>query len=101
MFRSLLLRASDDAKLQSRIENEVFGSSLFGPLKAQYPRQTDFRKQIMSKVVPVRGDLQKEHLGLSDQDRAMVQADTSLVISCGAHVGLFLPLLEAVNVSLK
>jgi len=55
----------------------------------------------MSKVVPVRGDLQKEHLGLSDQDRAMVQADTSLVISCGAHVGLFLPLLEAVNVSLK
>lgn len=95
----LLVRAIDKTRLQSRVKDEIFGSRLFEPLKAQFATAQDFHDQIMSKVIPVQGDIMLDNLGLSSEDKKMVQADTTVMITCAAAVKYSLPLREAMNVS--
>ena len=52
----------------------------------------------MSKVVPVRGDLGLDDLGLSEADKRMVQADCTVVISVAADIGYLGALRDAVEV---
>lgn len=51
------------------------------------------------KVVPVAGDLIIDKLGLSESDRAMVTAETDVVINCAASVNFDDPLLDALEIN--
>ncbi|KAF8923266.1 cyclin-dependent kinase inhibitor far1, partial [Haplosporangium bisporale] len=99
ILRSLpkVQKAIDKTQLQNRVNEEIFGSRLFETLKAQFATVQDFHNQIASKVVPVQGDITLDNLGLSVEDKAMVQADTTVMINCAAAVNYFHPLREAVN----
>ena len=57
-------------------------------------------KQLVSeKIVPIAGDLVNESLGLSAHDRAMVVAETQIVINCAASVNFDDPLLDAFQIN--
>ncbi|KAF9375280.1 cyclin-dependent kinase inhibitor far1 [Podila verticillata] len=101
ILRSLpkVQKAIDKTQLQNRVNEEIFGSRLFETLKAQFATVQDFHNQIASKVVPVQGDITLDNLGLSVEDKAMVQADTTVMINCAAAVNYFHPLREAVNMN--
>ncbi|KAF9434227.1 cyclin-dependent kinase inhibitor far1 [Entomortierella beljakovae] len=93
----VLLRVSGKNSLQSRVNDEIFGSRVFETLRAQFKNEQDFQEQIVSKVYPIQGDIALEKLGMSDKDIRIVQADTDLVISCAASVTFNLPLKVATN----
>lgn len=54
---------------------------------------------LRQKVVPVAGDLIIDKLGLSESDRAMVTAETDVVINCAASVNFDDPLLDALEIN--
>jgi thioester reductase-like protein len=54
---------------------------------------------VSEKIVPIAGDLVNENLGLSAQDRAMVVAETEIVISCAASVNFDDPLMDAFQIN--
>ena len=49
--------------------------------------------------MPVAGDLIIDKLGLSEADRAMVVAETDIVINCAASVNFDDPLLDALEIN--
>ncbi|KAF9348521.1 cyclin-dependent kinase inhibitor far1, partial [Mortierella sp. AD094] len=95
----LLMRVSGKNTLQTRINEEIFGSHLFETLKSQYATEIEFYEKVMSRVVPVQGDISLENLGMSAGDIEMVQADTTVLISCAASVSFTMPLREALNMN--
>ena len=53
------------------------------------------RQIVNERIVPVAGDLIVDKLGMSASDRAMVVAETQIVINCAASVNFDDPLLDA------
>lgn len=51
------------------------------------------------RVVAVAGDLIKDKLGMSAADRAMVVAETNIVINCAASTSFDDPLIDAININ--
>ena len=49
--------------------------------------------------MPVSGDLIIDKLGMNPQDRAMVVAETQIVISCAASTNFDDPLLDALQIN--
>ena len=70
----------------------ILSSEIFTPLLEQNP---GLKETLRSRVVPVEGDLIINQLGLSPADRAMVTAETDLVINVAASVNFDDPLLDA------
>ncbi|KAF8948379.1 cyclin-dependent kinase inhibitor far1, partial [Haplosporangium bisporale] len=93
----LLVRGSGKIMFQSRVEDEIYSSRIFETLRALFASEQEFRCQVLSKVVPVQGDLTLKNLGLSECDLKMVQSDTNVVISCAADTNWERSLKEAVN----
>lgn len=55
----------------------------------------------MSKVVAIQGDMSIDRLGLSEEDRATIQKDTTVFINSAASITFDGPLKSAFNVRLK
>lgn len=51
------------------------------------------------KIVPIAGDLIVDKLGLSHADRAMLTAETNVIINCAASVSFTDPLLDAIEIN--
>ncbi|ORZ05668.1 male sterility protein-domain-containing protein [Lobosporangium transversale] len=96
----LLIRISEDRTLQGRIE-DLFSNSIFDVLKAQFSSAQEFQEKIVSKIVPVKGDITVNHLGLSDKDMAMVQADATVFINSAASVSFDDSLDSALEMNTK
>ncbi len=56
-------------------------------------------QDIRRKIVPIAGDLIVDKLGLSQADRAMVTAETNIIINCAASVSFTDPLLDAIEIN--
>ncbi|KAG0054395.1 cyclin-dependent kinase inhibitor far1 [Linnemannia elongata] len=95
----LLVRCPTAKTVQSRVEEEIFSSPIFETLRAQFENELEFRRLVMSKIVPVHGDLILEHLGLSESDLRMVQSDTNVIFNCAADTSWDRGLKEAVNLN--
>ena len=54
---------------------------------------------VKEKCIPIAGDLISGNLGMSPQDRAMVIAETEVVINCAASVNFDDPLKEALSIN--
>ncbi|KAF9346321.1 cyclin-dependent kinase inhibitor far1 [Mortierella sp. AD094] len=94
----LLMRVSSDQTLEGRV-CDIFDCRIFETLKAQFANEQDFRDRVVSKAVPVRGDLALENLGMSAEDRKMVQSDTTVLISNAASVSWTDPLRTAMQMN--
>lgn len=95
------MRCPTAKTVQCRVEEEIFSSSIFETLRAQFENELEFRRLVMSKIVPVHGDLVLEQLGLSESDLRMVQSDTNVIFNCAADTSWDRGLKEAVNVSIR
>ncbi|KAF9323205.1 cyclin-dependent kinase inhibitor far1 [Linnemannia elongata] len=95
----LLVRCPTAKTVQCRVEEEIFSSPIFETIRAQFENELEFRRLVMSKIVPVHGDLILEHLGLSESDLRMVQSDTNVIFNCAADTSWDRGLKEAVNLN--
>ena len=55
------------------------------------------RPGFASQLIPVRGDVTLENLGLSKEDRSMLEKKVSIVFHCAANVRFDQKLKNAVN----
>lgn len=74
----------------------MFNSEIFEPL---FNKNPGMKEQILSKIVPIAGDLTIENLGISAADRAMVTAEAEVVINVAASVNFVEPLLDALQIN--
>ena len=82
--------------VRERFEKEILSAEIFQPLVRADPH---LMQKLREKIVPVAGDLIVNKLGLSDEDRAMVTAETEVVINCAASVNFDDPLLDALEIN--
>ncbi|KAF9896143.1 hypothetical protein BX616_008055, partial [Lobosporangium transversale] len=94
----LLIRVSGKKTLKDRIEN-IFSSRIFDTVKSQFSSAQEFQEKIVRKVVPVKGDISANHLGLSDEDMAMAQEDTTVFINSAASIKFNDPLKTALEIN--
>ncbi|KAF9911478.1 cyclin-dependent kinase inhibitor far1 [Lobosporangium transversale] len=83
----LLIRVSEGNTMKDRIE-EVVDSGVFDILKAQFSSAQEFQEKIVSKIVPLKGNISVCHLELTDKDIAMVREDTTVFLDCAGSVRL-------------
>ena len=88
----VMQRPKRNKTVQERLNTEILSSEIFQILFKDKP---EMRKWVKDRVVPVAGDLISDKLGLSKEDRAMVVAETDIVINCAASVNFDDPLLDA------
>ncbi|KAF9208973.1 cyclin-dependent kinase inhibitor far1 [Haplosporangium sp. Z 27] len=96
-----ITKLSGTKTLQSRVENDIFGSRIFDTLKAQYSSSQEFHEKIVKKIVPVQGDITLDRLGLSDHDLAMIREDVTVIINSAASVSFDDPLNNALEMNTK
>ncbi|KAF9428882.1 cyclin-dependent kinase inhibitor far1 [Podila epigama] len=87
--------------LQERVEKEIIASRIFDTLKSQFASPQEFHKQIAQKIVPVKGDITLDQLGLSDEDLEMIQKDTRVYINSAASISFEDPLNIAFDMNTK
>jgi|Transcript_15899 thioester reductase-like protein len=91
-----MVRGKKNKTVRERFEKEILSAEIFTPLFAKDP---NLLETLRRKVVPVAGDLVIDKLGLSQADRAMVTAETDVVINCAASVNFDDPLLDALEIN--
>lgn len=87
-----MIRGKKNKSVRERFETEILSSEIFA---AHFEKDPNLFETLRNKVIPVAGDLIIDKLGLSDTDRAMVTAETELVINVAASVNFDDPLLDA------
>ncbi len=93
-----MIRAKKNMNLEQRFDNQIWQSEIFKPhFKNSEANMQDIRR----KIVPIAGDLIVDKLGLSQADRAMVTAETNIIINCAASVSFTDPLLDAIEINYK
>ncbi|KAF9579063.1 cyclin-dependent kinase inhibitor far1 [Lunasporangiospora selenospora] len=97
----VLVRISGTKTLQDRVDKDIFSSMIFDTLRAQCGTPEAFNEQIVKKIVPVRGDITIDRLGLSDADLHMIQEDARIVINSAASVSFDDPLNNALEMNTK
>ncbi|KAF9430614.1 cyclin-dependent kinase inhibitor far1 [Podila epigama] len=97
----LLVRISGTQTLQERVDKEIIASRIFDTLKSQFSSPQEFHQQIAQKIVPVKGDITLDRLGLSDEDLEMIQKDTRVVINSAASVSFNDPLNDALEMNVR
>jgi fatty acyl-CoA reductase len=88
----VMVRAKKNMTPGERFEKGILASEIFAPLFKENP---NLRETLREKIIPVVGDLIINGLGLSPEDRAMVTAETEIVINVAASVNFDDPLLDA------
>ncbi|KAF9430619.1 cyclin-dependent kinase inhibitor far1 [Podila epigama] len=97
----ILVRVSGTQTLQERVDKEIIASRIFDTLKNQFASPQEFHKQIAQKIVPVKGDITLDRLGLSDEDLEMIQNDTRIVINSAASVSFNDPSNDALEMNTR
>ena len=92
----VMVRAKKNMTVGERFEKSIFSSEIFDPLLQDNP---NLLQELRAKIIPVAGDLIIDKLGLSPEDRAMVTAETNIVINVAASVNFDDPLLDALQIN--
>ena len=92
----IMVRGKKNISVRERFEREILSSEIF---QAHFEKDPNFSETLRYKIIPVAGDLIIDQLGLSDADRAMVTAETELVINVAASVNFDDPLLDALQIN--
>ncbi|CAA2966145.1 fatty acyl- reductase 3-like isoform X1 [Olea europaea subsp. europaea] len=79
----LLIRAVDKRSAELRLHDEVLNTGLFGILKAKYG--ADLSPFLLSKVIPVCGDVSYENLGIFDSKlRDEISQEVDIIVNSAA-----------------
>jgi len=92
----LLVRDKPKVTLEERLTKEIFASKLFQPL---FKRRPELLKIIRERVVPIRGDLVLEGLGLEPKVRAQLVNELEVIINTAASVNFDDPIREALQIN--
>ena len=92
----VMVRAKKNMTVGERFEKSILSSEIFDPLLQDNP---NLLQELRAKIIPVAGDLIIDKLGLSPEDRAMVTAETNIVINVAASVNFDDPLLDALQIN--
>ncbi|KAF9415356.1 cyclin-dependent kinase inhibitor far1 [Entomortierella beljakovae] len=94
----ILLRVSSDSTIQARLD-EVVNSRIFDTLRSNYPTKELFQKKVVSRIVPIQGDVSLDSYGISPENMRMIQSDTSVFIHSAASVRFDEPLYIPFNMN--
>jgi len=93
----LMVRQKRNQTNTERIK-QILSSKCFMRCK-QARGDNEFMKWALEKIIPVQGDLINEGLGLSAEDRMMVENEVHVIINCAASVNFDDPLHDALNIN--
>jgi thioester reductase-like protein len=79
----VLVRPRKGQTPDARMREEILGSEIFTTLRKQ---RSDFNDFCREKLVAVAGELTQIHVGISEQDRAMLYENVNIIIHCAAVV---------------
>jgi glycerone phosphate O-acyltransferase/fatty acyl-CoA reductase len=79
----VLIRGKRGSSLEERFMKEILDTPCFDRLRA---RHADFAQFISDKVTPIAGDLLKDGLALSPEDRAELESNVNFIMHSAASV---------------
>ena len=92
----VMIRSKKNMSLDERLDKTVLSSEIFDPL---FKHNISLKESVRARIIPIAGDLIINKLGLSAADRAMVTAETDVLINCAASVSFDDPLLDALQIN--
>ena len=92
----LLIRNKPKFTLQERMMKENFAPQLFEPLFKERPELIQIIKE---RVIPIKGDLVIEGLGIAKEIRAMLIEEVQIILNIAASVNFNDPLRYALNIN--
>lgn len=81
----LLVREKRDMTVEQRCD-QIFESYLFTQLKKRFPDNQSFKTYIQQKIVLVNGNMVKDRLAMSAEDRKRVTDNVNIIINSAASV---------------
>lgn len=88
----LLIRNKPKFTLEERLTKEIFSSPIFKPL---FKRRPELLQVIKERVVPIKGDLVLEGLGIDPDVRARVINEVQVILNTAASINFDDPIREA------
>jgi glycerone phosphate O-acyltransferase/fatty acyl-CoA reductase len=92
----VLVRPKKGSSIEERFRKEILDSPCYDRLKFKYPK---FNLFIQEKVQPVGGDMLKDGLALTEQDRNMLVHSLHVIINCAASVDFNQRLDQALQIN--
>lgn len=81
-----------------RVKNEIFESHCFDRLKKSVHNLEEW---VDDKIHPISGDMMKEGIGMSVEDRELITSQTQVVINCAASIDFNARLDIAININIR
>ncbi|KAF8013039.1 hypothetical protein BT93_I1031 [Corymbia citriodora subsp. variegata] len=79
----LLIKAKDEQAAMDRVKDEIIGCELFTCLQQMYGDEyTDF---ILSKLVPVKGDIREWNMGIGDNSLRQITQEVDVIINSAGN----------------
>lgn len=88
----VMVRPKRGIEPMQRVKSQILNSVCFSFLTKQFPSRDAFIEFAEKKIVPVQGDLIREGLGLSKEDRLKLTQDVNVIINSAASVNFDDPL---------
>jgi len=73
-------------KAEDRFWAEIHGSAIMTRLRQQYNNDAALDSFVKSKVIAIKGDVQRADLGLSKKDHQLLKERVNVVVHCAATV---------------
>ncbi|GJQ74567.1 hypothetical protein Trydic_g21428 [Trypoxylus dichotomus] len=77
----LLIRSKKGKLIEDRVKKDVFDQPVFEKVKEMYPT-------FMEKIAIIPGDISKPELGLSEQDKLILQNEINIVFNSAASLNM-------------
>jgi len=94
----LLIRVKKGLSVGERFSTDILQSAIFERMRDDFG--SGFDDWARKSVFPIAGDLQKQSLGLSEENRRLLTNSVSVIIHAAASVDFDLPLYEAASVNI-
>ena len=91
----MLIRTKKDVNPQQTLETIIRGAN-FDRIRK---KRADWQQYLLSKLVPIAGEIGKENLGMSEQDIQLVSSTTHIYLHSAATVNFNEPLEVACNLN--
>lgn len=88
----LLMRPKKGVEVRQRLD-DMINIQMFDNVRTEQP-------EMLQKIVPVKGDITMEGLGLSDEDEARLAEEVEVIFHCAATINFQEPLRVAVNMNM-
>ena len=92
----ILVRPKRGVKPMDRVMTEIFQSKCFDAVKTKIP---NFDAFVRERIVPIEGDITKDKLAISPENRQLLVDDLNIIINCAASVDFNERLCDALQIN--